>query len=128
MQEESISSLLLFDIVSTTLSLERYCRKKGDEVKVHCRTWGVFRYILPIVGFSIASKNSINPQIFFKPNFFNYSGWKMHRSLKIMRVKVGSKDAVLDSFGEKFASNRINHLSKGRIRPGAGPYKKVFIL
>jgi hypothetical protein len=38
--DESKSSLLLYDIVSTTsiLSLERYRRKKGVEVKVHCRT------------------------------------------------------------------------------------------
>ncbi len=38
MLDESKSSLLLFDIVSTTLISGKISSEKGVEVKVHCRT------------------------------------------------------------------------------------------
>jgi hypothetical protein len=39
------AAFYFFILCRQLLSLERYRRKKGFEVKVHCRTYGVLRYI-----------------------------------------------------------------------------------
>jgi hypothetical protein len=39
--EDNINSPLLFDTVSRTFNLGKYCQKKRVQVKVHCQTQGV---------------------------------------------------------------------------------------
>jgi hypothetical protein len=59
--DESKSSLLLFDIVSTTFIPGKILSEKGVEVKVHCQIYSVLRYIPDMYNLYIVRIRGKNP-------------------------------------------------------------------